>query len=127
MLRPPRPPRPPRPCSWLKRAAYLAPFEWIICYNLGLVHLNGGQHASAFRHFHACINLKADYAASYMFLAITLARLKDFPNACAAYEKAIAIDPNDHVTHLNYAITLFNHGDAEKVSKGNKDKTKTPN
>jgi Bardet-Biedl syndrome 4 protein len=106
--------------SCLKRAAYLAPFEWIICYNLGLVHLNGGQHASAFRHFHACINLKADYAASYMFLAITLARLKDFPNACAAYEKAIAIDPNDHVTHLNYAITLFNHGDAEKVSKGNK-------
>ena len=27
----------------LKRALYLDPFEWIISYNLGLVHLNTGQ------------------------------------------------------------------------------------
>ncbi|OLP76702.1 Bardet-Biedl syndrome 4 protein [Symbiodinium microadriaticum] len=30
----------------LKRALYLDPFEWIISYNLGLVHLNTGQFAS---------------------------------------------------------------------------------
>ena len=35
----------------LKRALYLDPFEWIISYNLGLVHLNTGQYASAFHYF----------------------------------------------------------------------------
>ena len=31
----------------LKRALYLDPFAWIVSYNLGLVHLNTGQYASA--------------------------------------------------------------------------------
>ena len=35
----------------LKRALYLDPFEWIVAYNLGLVHLNNAQYASAFHHF----------------------------------------------------------------------------
>ena len=35
----------------------------------------------------AAINLKPDFAASYMYLATTLARLEDFDNACSAYEK----------------------------------------
>lgn len=35
----------------------------------------------------AAINLKSDFAASYMYLAITLARLEDFDNACSAYDK----------------------------------------
>ena len=42
----------------LKRALYLDPFEWIVSYNLGLVHLCTGQHASAFHFFSACVNLK---------------------------------------------------------------------
>jgi Bardet-Biedl syndrome 4 protein len=42
----------------LKRALYLDPFEWIVAYNLGLVHLNTGQYASAFHYFSASINLK---------------------------------------------------------------------
>lgn len=100
--------------SCLKRALYLDPFEWIICYNLGLVHLNTGQYASAFHYFSASINLKSDFPASYMYLAITLARLKDFPNSCTAYEKAISME-QDHMNHLNYAITLYNHGEVDKV------------
>ncbi|CAM9198206.1 unnamed protein product, partial [Ectocarpus fasciculatus] len=71
----------------LKRALYLDPFEWIVAYNLGLVHLNTSQYASAFHHFSAAINLNPDFAASYMYLAITLARLEDFDNACSAYDK----------------------------------------
>lgn len=35
----------------LKHALYLDPFEWIVAYNLGLVHLNNAQYASAFHHF----------------------------------------------------------------------------
>lgn len=96
----------------LKRALYLAPFEWIIAYNLGLVHLNTGQYASAFHFFSASINLKHDFASSYMYLAITLSRLDDFENACTAYEKAIEMD-NDHLFELNYAVTLYNHDEIE--------------
>ncbi|KAL0486219.1 Bardet-Biedl syndrome 4 protein [Acrasis kona] len=98
----------------LKRALYLAPFEWIIAYNLGLVHLNTGQYASAFHYFSASINLKPDFASSYMYLAITLSRLDDFDNACTAYEKAIEME-SDHMFELNYAITLYNHDDFDSA------------
>lgn len=97
--------------SCLKRALYLDPFEWIISYNLGLVHLNTEQHASAFHFLSASINLKPDFPASYMHLAITLSRLDDFENACSAYDKAIEME-SDHLFHLNYAITLANNGDS---------------
>ncbi|GLI61293.1 hypothetical protein VaNZ11_003647 [Volvox africanus] len=94
----------------LKKALYLGPFEWIISYNLGLVHLHTGQYASAFHYFSASVNLKPDFAHSYMYLAVTLARLDDFENACAAYEKAIQMagPPGEPVFHLNYAILLYN-------------------
>ena len=95
----------------LKRALYLDPFEWIISYNLGLVHLTTGQYASAFHFFSCSINLKPNFPSSYMYLAITLSRLDDFDNACHGYNKAIELDPEDHLTRLNYAITLMNNGD----------------
>jgi Bardet-Biedl syndrome 4 protein len=98
----------------LKRALYLDPFEWIISYNLGLVHLNKEQYASAFHFFSASINLKADVAPSYMYLAVTLARLDDFDNACSAYDKSIALDSNDYTTRLNYAITLYSNDEYER-------------
>ncbi|KAL1512318.1 hypothetical protein AB1Y20_005580 [Prymnesium parvum] len=100
----------------LKRALYLDPFEWIISYNLGLVHLNTGQYASAFHYFSTSINLKPDFPSSYMYLAITLSRLDDFENACSAYDKAIEMD-EDHLFELNYAITLFNHDEVQKAAK----------
>eukprot|EP00741_Cyanophora_paradoxa_P015999 tig00000042_g15445.t1 len=108
----------------LKKALYLDPFEWIISYNLGLVHLNTGQYASAFHYFSASINLKPDFPSSYMYLAITLARLDDFDNACSAYEKAIEMERRaanqtaslpDHLFELNYAITLYNSGEQDKA------------
>jgi len=98
----------------LKKALYLDPFEWIISYNLGLVHLNTGQYASAFHFFSASINLKPDFPSSYMYLGITLSKLDDFENACSAYEKAIEMEP-DHLFELNYAITLVNNEDTERA------------
>lgn len=41
----------------LKRALYLDPFEWIVAYNLGLVHLNTSQYASAFHHFRSALTV----------------------------------------------------------------------
>mmetsp|Transcript_15032 Transcript_15032/g.41072 ORF Transcript_15032/g.41072 Transcript_15032/m.41072 type:complete len:466 (-) Transcript_15032:165-1562(-) len=98
----------------LKRALYLDPFEWIISYNLGLVHLNTGQYASAFHFFSTSINLKPDFASSYMYLAVTLNRLEDFENSSAAYEKAIDME-EDHLFELNYAITLALNDDLERA------------
>ncbi len=100
----------------LKRALYLAPFEWIIAYNLGLVHLNTGQYASAFHYFSASINLKHDFPSTYMYLGITLNRLDDFENACTAFEKAIEMD-NDHLFELNYAVILYNNNQIEAAKE----------
>jgi len=47
-----------------------------------------------------------------MYLAITLSKLDDYENSCAAYEKAIEME-SDHLCELNYAITLYNHGQME--------------
>ena len=80
---------------------HAGPFEWIISYNLGLLLLTTGQYASAFHHLSASINLKPDFAHTYMYLAVTLAKLEDVENACAAYEKALQIE-DDMLFHLNY-------------------------
>lgn len=37
-----------------------------------------------------------------MYLGIALSRLDDFDNACAAYNKAISMDPAEPVFHMNY-------------------------
>ncbi len=101
----------------LKRALYLDPFEWIISYNLGLVHLNTEQHASAFHYLSASINLKPDFPSSYMYLGITLSRLEDFDNACSAYEKALELEEGDHLMELNYTICLLLHGETQAARK----------
>jgi len=100
----------------LKKALYLDPFEWHISYNLGLVHMNSGQYASAFHYFSASINLKAETASTYMYLGIVLSRLDEYDNACSAYEKAIELE-SDHLFHLNFAIMLYNHDDVERATQ----------
>ena len=51
-----------------------------------------------------------------MYLAITLNRLDDFDNACQAYEKAIEME-EDHLFHLNYAITLMNNSESSRAQQ----------
>jgi hypothetical protein len=38
------------------------PFEWIISYNLALVHLSTGQYVSAFHYLSASVALRNDFA-----------------------------------------------------------------
>ena len=71
------------------------------------------QYASAFHYLSATINLKPDWPQSYCFLGVALNRLDDFSNACAAYERAIQLDGNDHVTRLNFAIMLCKRGQTD--------------
>ena len=53
----------------LKRANYLAPFEWKILYNLGLSHLHMQQYASAFSFFSAALNFRQKDPQLFMLLA----------------------------------------------------------
>mmetsp|Transcript_3896 Transcript_3896/g.7182 ORF Transcript_3896/g.7182 Transcript_3896/m.7182 type:complete len:509 (+) Transcript_3896:138-1664(+) len=102
--------------SCLKRALYLDPFEWIISYNLGLVHLCAGQYASAFHFLSASINLKPDFPPAYMYLGMILSKLDDFDNARSAYIRAIEME-SDHLFHLNFSIMLYNNDHTKEARK----------
>ena len=88
-------------CACLTLEPTAGPFEWIVSYNLGLLHLAAGQNASAFHYFSSSINTKSDFAHTYMYLAVALAKLDDIDNASAAYDRAIELD-DDMVFRLNY-------------------------
>lgn len=101
----------------LKRAQYLDPFEWIVSYNLGLLHLASEQYASAFHYLSASVNLSKDVAAPVQLLAVALARLGDVANATAAYAQAAKLDPSSPITRLNWAVSLYNHGQDAEAAK----------
>ncbi|KAJ8302705.1 hypothetical protein KUTeg_019101 [Tegillarca granosa] len=103
--------------SCLKRANYLAPFDWKILYNLGLVHLTMQQYASAFHFLSAAINLKPKMAQLFMLLAVALTHLEDPDNAKQAYEQAISIDEKDPAISLNYALFLYNQNEKKAAQK----------
>ncbi|KAG7174590.1 Bardet-Biedl syndrome 4-like, partial [Homarus americanus] len=81
--------------SCLKRANYLAPFDWKILYNLGLVHLTMQQYTSAFHFLSAAVNLRPTKGHIFMLLAISLTYLDDEENARQAYEQAITLEERD--------------------------------
>ncbi|XP_064398585.1 Bardet-Biedl syndrome 4 protein-like [Halichondria panicea] len=98
--------------SCLKRATYLAPFEWKILYNLGLVHLNMDQNASAFHFLRAAVAMKPPQVGQiHMLMALTLTRLEDLPNAKEMYEEALKQDKEDPLISLNFAVFLYNTND----------------
>lgn len=45
---------------------------------------------------------------------VLLCRLDDFDNACSAYDKSLAL-ADEHITRLNYAITLYKNDELEKA------------
>ena len=90
----------------LKHAAYLAPFEWMVAFNLGtpmyvtivthhtgLAHLRTKQFASAFHHFSASVNLNAAFPPSFMLLGVALMHLNDYDNSIAALARAAEMEP----------------------------------
>ncbi|XP_021092623.1 Bardet-Biedl syndrome 4 protein isoform X2 [Heterocephalus glaber] len=96
--------------SCLKRANYLAPFDWKILYNLGLVHLTMQQYASAFHFLGAAINFQPRLGELYMLLAVALTNLEDTENAKKAYAEAVRLDKCNPLVNLNYAVLLYNEG-----------------
>ncbi|NP_001346487.1 Bardet-Biedl syndrome 4 protein homolog isoform 2 [Mus musculus] len=101
--------------SCLKRANYLAPFDWKILYNLGLVHLTMQQYASAFHFLSAAINFQPKMGELYMLLAVALTNLEDIENARRAYVEAVRLDKCNPLVNLNYAVLLYNQGEKKSA------------
>lgn len=93
----------------LRKSVFLCPFDWIGHYNLGVVFLMIGRYCSALQCLNAAVHLNADYAPAYMLLGICLGEMKDLPNACRAYERALTMQ-DDFLVYLNYAVTLYKGG-----------------
>src|SRR5439155_2497330 len=55
----------------------------------------------------------AQTAESYRQQAVKLSQKKSWEQAISAYQKAIALEPNDAVTHYNLALALKYSGDAQ--------------
>mmetsp|Transcript_1242 Transcript_1242/g.4160 ORF Transcript_1242/g.4160 Transcript_1242/m.4160 type:complete len:417 (-) Transcript_1242:254-1504(-) len=91
----------------LKHAVYLNPFDWKVCFNLGLAHLKTQQYASAFHFLSASINLEQSHAESYMLLGTALAYLDDVNNAKIAFAKAAELRPDDPMIALNFGIVEY--------------------
>ncbi|XP_026685375.1 Bardet-Biedl syndrome 4 protein homolog [Diaphorina citri] len=92
--------------SCLKRAIYLAPLDWKINYNMGLLHLHTRQYASAYTYLSAAVKSNRTHAHTYMLLAITLKHLEDTDNARMCFEQALSLSKHDLEVLLNYAIFL---------------------
>lgn len=114
----------------LKRALYLAPFEWFISFNLGLVYLKNEQYVTAFVHMNTAANLSKYQPYVYLYLAIICSELNNDSNAKNCFERALSIK-EDPIILFNYIIFLLKKKmfkeAAEKFDKLNKSKIKKNN
>uniref|UniRef100_A0A0M3IEF8 TPR_REGION domain-containing protein n=1 Tax=Ascaris lumbricoides TaxID=6252 RepID=A0A0M3IEF8_ASCLU len=104
--------------SCLKKANYLSPLDWKICFNLGLVHNAMQQYASAYHFISSAVNLSRRSSMAFMALAVVLTNLDDIPNARKAYDRAIHLEKGDHPQILlNYAIFEAKQNELEKSTE----------
>ena len=99
--------------SCLKRSWYLAPFEWRIAYNLGLMHLTTKQYPSAVLFLRAAISTTTRVGEAYLLLGISLSHLQEKSQAKQAFEHALSLLPENIPVLLNYAIFLAKIGENE--------------
>ncbi|KAG5490104.1 hypothetical protein JKF63_00223 [Porcisia hertigi] len=93
----------------LRKAVFLYPFDWISHYNLGVTFLMIGRYCSALQCLNSAVYLHSEHAPAFMLIGICLGEMKDLPNACRAYEHALAMQ-DDFLVYLNYAVTLYKGG-----------------
>ncbi|CAD5217465.1 unnamed protein product [Bursaphelenchus okinawaensis] len=103
--------------SCLKRANYLNPLDWKILFNLSLAYFSMLQHSTAYHFMSAALNLNPKNRFLLMGLAIILTRLEDHANARKAYDRALAMEPNDYIIRLNYTVFEYRHGTPEAAAE----------
>ena len=109
--------------SCLKRSSYLAPFEWRIAYNLGLLHLTMRQYASAVHFLRAAISTNPRIGEFYLILGIALSHLQEKEQARQAFEHALSLLPENISVLLNYSVFLTKLGDKSALMHFSKSET----
>lgn len=64
------------------------------------------QYASAFHFILVSIKFNPQNAQAYMFLGICLNEMNDPANAYNSFNKAIQLEPENHLIYLNFSIFL---------------------
>ena len=100
----------------LKRAFYLAPFEWTISFNLGLVYFKSEQYMSAFVHMNTAANFNKKNYLVYLYLAIICGELNNEVNAINCFNKALEIKENA-VVLFNYVVFLLKRKKINEASE----------
>ena len=81
-----------------------------VLYNLGLIHLNTGQNASAFNYLSAAVSIIGGVpkcAMALMLLGVALTNLEDKENARKCYQSAIGFNDDEPLIPLNYAAFSY--------------------
>ncbi len=99
----------------LRRARYLCQFEWIISYNLGLVHYSMGHLLSAFFHLRAAAAIKPDYPQLLALLGMVLCDLGDSANCITAFTRALTMDDTNSQIKINFITALFKLGERQRA------------
>ena len=100
----------------LKRALYLAPFEWSISFNLGLAYLKNEQYVSSFIHMNTAANLNKNNHLIYLYLAIICSELNNDGNAKNCFEKALGIK-EEPIVLFNYIVFLIRKNSLKEADK----------
>ncbi|GKT35410.1 MBL fold metallo-hydrolase [Aduncisulcus paluster] len=95
-----------RALGCLFKASTLAPLNWRIRYNLGLVCLFCERDVDAFRQLSAAIGLKPNHPALLMLFGIAVSRLGDHKNANNAFRRSISMS-DCALVRINYAIVCL--------------------
>ncbi|XP_065222520.1 Bardet-Biedl syndrome 4 protein [Planococcus citri] len=101
----------------LKRAYYLNPTNWLTTYNLGLLHLNTRQHASAAIFLSTTVKLNSHHGPTYTLLALSLKHLGDVSNCKRCFEEALKRNKDDIEACVNYALFLFSLNEKTQAVK----------
>jgi len=94
---------------WYKRASQVSPDNHLAYYNLGFLYSNkefSGYNAdTAIGYYRKVTELKPDHDLSYFYIGnLYYGDKKDYPNAIAAYEKAIQLYGKDAAYYNNIGL-----------------------
>lgn len=84
-------------------------------FNQGLQAFNSGAYQTAADSFKQALEKDPKQPAVWAYLGESYDKLKNYPEAVAAYEKAIALSPNDAGLYQNLGNIHASQGDTEKA------------
>jgi tetratricopeptide (TPR) repeat protein len=117
-------------CTKLLKSAKLKKAEQSLVYSMrGLANLNGGNPQAAIKDLEQAAKLDGKNFQAYQGLGFALQTVGIYPESVAAFDKAIALNPSDHITvsyrgysHLmakNYTTALADFDSAVKLDPKN--------